>query len=203
MPRHARHDDARAAATRRFEGGTGTTGIPRKPGPTADEWRDEVVRLGEVQAAADARGDAIAAREAGALAERARRWAGRLAHLPAEATAESYPLPVSAFRIGDAIWATCGGEPYAALSIDLRRRFPHRTILVSPLDGPAEVGYLLTAEAYGTGLYQEEPSLPAAGSLEVLVGALAARIAALEARSLNPAAVAAVTPAGYAVAMAK
>lgn len=179
--RHLPHDPARVAATRRFEGAAGTVAIPRKPGPTAAEWRAEVDRLEAARAGADARGDALAARDAGALAERARRWAGRLAYLPPGATADTYPLPVSAFRLGDATWATCAGEPYAALAIDLRRRFPHRAILVSPLDGPAEVGYLLTAEKYGQGLYQEEPSLPGAGSLEVLGGALAARLAALEA----------------------
>ena len=178
--RNVTHEGARAEATHRFEGGTATVAIPRKPGPTADEWRAEVDRLEAVKAAADDRGDAIAARDAGALAERARRWAGRLSILPPEVTADAYPLPVSVYRIGDAIWATCAGEPYAALTVDLRRRFPGRTILLSPLDGPAEVGYLLTAESYGKGLYQEEPSLPGAGSLEVLGGAIAGRIAAFE-----------------------
>jgi hypothetical protein len=178
--RHSPHDEARRAATTRFEGATATVDIPRKPGPSAAAWRAEVDRLEGVAAEADARGDTIAARNAAALAERARRWAGRLTHLPEGATDPTYPLPVSVFRIGDVIWATCAGEPYAAVSVDLRRRFPGRTILLSPLDGPAEVGYLLTAESYGKGLYQEEPSLPGAGSLEVLGGAIAGRIAALE-----------------------
>jgi hypothetical protein len=177
--RNVGHEGARLAATNRFEGGIGTVAIPRRSGPTADEWRVEVDRFETVKAEADARGDLIGARDASALAERARRWAGRLSNLPPEVSVETYPLPVSVFRIGDAIWATCGGEPYAALTVDLRRRFPERTILLSPLDGPAEVGYLLTAESYGKGLYQEEPSLPGAGSLEVLGAALAARIAAL------------------------
>jgi hypothetical protein len=178
--RNVAHEGVRADATRRFEGGTGIVAVPRRPGPTIDEWRAEIDRHEAAKAVADVQGDMIAARDAGALAERARRWAGRLANLPPEVTAETYPLPVSVFRIGDAIWATCAGEPYAALAVDLRRRFPGRTILLSPLDGPVEVGYLLTAESYGKGLYQEEPSVLGAGSLEVLGGAIAGRIAALE-----------------------
>jgi hypothetical protein len=89
-------------------------------------------------------------------------------------------MPVSVYRIGDAIWATCAGEPYAELLTDLRRRFPGTPILLSPLDGPMSAGYLLKAECYGTGLYQEEPSLLGAGCLEALTGAIAARIATLK-----------------------
>ena len=41
------------------------------------------------------------------------------------------------------------------------------------------MAYLLTAERYGAGLYQEEPSILAPGCLEALTGAIAGRIAAI------------------------
>jgi hypothetical protein len=90
-----------------------------------------------------------------------------------------YPLTCSAYRLGDAVWVACGGEPYSALQIELRRRFPDLTVLASPLMGDLQVAYLLTEQAYGTGRYQEEPSILAAGCLERLTDAIAARVAAL------------------------
>ncbi len=170
-----------ASRASRFAGGPGSVPLQRRPVPSTEAWATELTRHEAERVAADARGDTIAARNATAIAERARRWLGRLAELPDDATATTYPMPVSVYRIGDAIWATCAGEPYAELLTDLRRRFPGTPILLSPLDGPMSAGYLLKAECYGTGLYQEEPSLLGAGCLEALTGAIAARIAALNA----------------------
>ena len=82
-------------------------------------------------------------------------------------------------RFGDAVWITCGAEPYSWLSAELRRRFPELTLMVSPLSGDSQVAYLLPRECYGKGLYQEEPSALAPGCLEGLAEAIAARIAAV------------------------
>ncbi len=169
-----------ASRASRFAGGRGSVPLQRRDVPSTEAWAAELARHEAERDAADARGDTIAARNATALAERARRWRGRLSELPDDATPTTYPMPVSVYRIGDAIWATCAGEPYAELLTDLRRRFPGTPILLSPLDGPMSAGYLLKAECYGTGLYQEEPSLLGAGCLEALTGAIAARIAALK-----------------------
>ena len=169
-----------ASRASRFAGGPGSVPLQRRDVPSPEAWATELTRHEAERDAADARGDTIAARNATALAERARRWLGRLSELPDDATPTTYPMPVSVYRIGDAIWATCAGEPYAELLTDLRRRFPGTPILLSPLDGPMSAGYLLKAECYGTGLYQEEPSLLGAGCLEALTGAMAARIAALK-----------------------
>jgi hypothetical protein len=74
---------------------------------------------------------------------------------------------------------TTGGEPYSALQVALRRRFPRLAVLVSPLAGDMQIAYLLRRECYGTGRYQEEPSMLAPGCLEQLTEAVAARIEAV------------------------
>jgi hypothetical protein len=65
------------------------------------------------------------------------------------------------------------------LQVELRRRFPGRIILLSPVSGDQPVAYLLPKDRYGQGLYQEEPSILAPGCLEVLIDAMAERIAGL------------------------
>jgi hypothetical protein len=72
---------------------------------------------------------------------------------------------------------SCGGEPYSHLQVELRRRFPGRPLFVSPLAGDVQVGYLLRADRYGLGLYEEESSILARGCLEILIEAIAHRIA--------------------------
>ena len=71
---------------------------------------------------------------------------------------------------------TCAGEPYSVIQQELRRRFPDLTILFSPLAGEMGIAYLLPVDLYGKGLYQEEPSILAAGCLEQLTEAIAVRI---------------------------
>ena len=166
----------RLARAARFAGGLYTVDLPLKPLPDAGTLRDEIATWERRQGEADARGEAGAARDHGARAERARRWLARLEDLPPGA---SYAMPFSVHRLGDAVWVACGGEPYSALQVELRRRFPDTAIVFSTLAGALQVAYLLTAERYGLGLYQEEPSILAPGCLEALTGAIAARIAVL------------------------
>ena len=84
-------------------------------------------------------------------------------------------------------WSSTGiynyqsGEPYSIAQVELRRRFPAFALLFSPLSGALQVAYLLPADRYGKGLYQEEPSIMAPGCLEQLIDAIAARIEALAA----------------------
>ena len=143
--------------------------VPPDPvdlGSQRDEWFAR-------QQEADQQGDAVAARDYGARAERARRWLGRLDSFPSGTT---YTLAFSVYRLGDAIWVTCGGEPYNVLQTALRQRFPAWTIIVSPLDCGLQVAYLLPQELYGKGLYQEEPSPLAQGCLESLIEAITVQI---------------------------
>lgn len=117
------------------------------------------------------------AREARAMAERLCRWLGRWHDIPVEGVV---PLHCTVYRLGDAIWLTRGGEPDSTLQTELRRRFPNRTILcLSPL-GICTWPTCCRGIAYGLGLYQEEPSIPAPGCLEVLIDAIAERVAGLE-----------------------
>lgn len=166
----------RRARAARFEGGLYTVDLPLKPLPDPEALQEELATWERRQGEADARGEAGAARDHGAKAERARRWIARLDDLPPGPT---YAMPFSVHRLGDAVWVACGGEPYSALQVELRRRFPDTAIVVSALAGALQVAYLLTAERYGLGLYQEEPSILGPGCLETLTGAIAARIAAL------------------------
>jgi hypothetical protein len=136
------------------------------------ELDDLLIRVKE----ADARGDVIQARNYNALAERARRWIARLNDLPEGSTTS---LSYSVYRMGDALWITCGGEPYNIIQVELRRRFPNFTLLFSPVASELQVAYLLPADRYGKGLYQEEPSILAPGCLETLTEAITDRIKAL------------------------
>jgi hypothetical protein len=179
----------RLEAVARFDGGTYRIHLPLKPLPARGALEAELAQWEARQREADARGDETAARDAGARAERVRRWLGRLDELrgmiggasPGGPPDAAYPMPFSVLRLGDAMWVACGGEPYSAIQMELRRRFPQFSIVFSPLASGMQVAYLLPRERYGKGLYQEEPSMLAPGCLEQLTEAIAARIAAMAA----------------------
>jgi hypothetical protein len=174
-----RHEPIAAERRGRAEvvdGGAHAVDLALKPRPDRGELEEELARrLDEVEAA-EGRRDAAAARDAGAMAERARRWLGRLDDLPAGPT---LPFPFAVYRLGESLWVTCAAEPYSALQSDLRARFPAWTIVLSPLAGEVQIAYLLPRDRYGRGLYQEEPSILAPGCLERLTDAIAEQIARL------------------------
>ncbi|MEZ4656806.1 MAG: hypothetical protein R2911_04485 [Caldilineaceae bacterium] len=174
--RHAPFDAERTSNSRHFHGDVHTLDLPMKPRPDPVALRQEMEDWLGQQAVAVEQGDAVAARDFGARAERARRWIMRVAHLPAEV---DFPLPCAVHRLGDAIWVAVGGEPYNILQTELRRRFPAQILLISPLLGPMQAAYLLP-EAYGQGLYQEEPSILAPGCLESLIEHVSAKIIELQ-----------------------
>lgn len=163
----------RADTTQLFSGGVYTVPLQLIDLPTQDALRSDLRRYTEEQAEADDRGDTIKARDLGARAERCRRWLGRMELLP---EGKAFPYRYSVFQFGDAVWVTCGGEPYSWLQAELRRRFPELTVMVSSLSSDTQVAYLLRREDYGKGLYQEEPSSLAQGCLEALADAIAGRI---------------------------
>ena len=170
---------SRAAAASQFAGGAFTVDLPYRELPDRERLRRDLERHTGEQGKAEAAGDAAAARDAGARAERCRRWLGRLADLPEGA---SFPYRYSVFRLGDAVWITCSGEPYNELIQELRRRFPGLVLLLSPVAGDPQVAYLLPQDRYGLGLYQEEPSCLAPGCLERLTAAITGRISELSGR---------------------
>ena len=170
---HMEATGVRMVALSQFTGGSFTVDLPYIDLPTMDDLQERIDLWREKQREADERGDVIAARDAGARAERALRWQGRMTGLP---EGKTYPMPFSVYRMGDAIWVTTGGEPYNWIQRELRRRFPEFTIVFSPLVDTMKIGYLLLEDRYGKGLYQEQPSVLAKGCLEMLLEAVAEKI---------------------------
>lgn len=159
-----------------FTGGSYMVELPQKPLPDPVALEAEMEEWGTRQQEADQRGEAVAARDYGARLERARRWLMRVRHLVDRPTC---PYHFTVHRLGDAFWITVGGEPYSVIQTELRQRFPQNPILFSPLAGDFQVAYLLPADRYGKGLYQEEPSILAPGCLEILIEAVAEQVQAL------------------------
>ena len=150
-------------------GGRVSVELPKRTDLDAAQLASEQTRRLSDAQAADAAGDLIKARDSRAYAERAKRWIARLQDLPSGST---FSLDCSVYRLGNSVWVTTGGEPFHWLQEELTRRFPQLTILVTPLSGNLQAAYLLPQSDYSRGLYQEEPSLPAAGCLEQLCDAL-------------------------------
>jgi hypothetical protein len=146
---------------------------PKRDRKALEQELDEWLRR---QREADGRGESVEARDCGARAERARRALALLDDLP---TGDSYPFRVSLIRMGDAVWILCGGQPYDSMQIDLRRRFPDKALLFSLMSGDLAVKYLLPADRYGKGLYQEGPAIVTAGALEKLTDSISEQIETL------------------------
>jgi len=142
--------------------------LPRRDDLVAD--RDKWQR--EYESALSS-GDAVAARDARAMIERATRQLIRVAHLPDEPT---IPYNAKVWRMGDAIWISLNGEHYNCLQTRLRRRFPNHTLIIGTLANGSDVWYLPDSESFGKGLYQEDASILCRGSLESLIDALGVTI---------------------------
>lgn len=168
--------ETRHEAARRFDGGQYSVDLPQKPRPNESTLRQELEEWLARQREADSTGDPIAARDYGARAERARRWLNRLSSLPA---GDHFPYTFTVKRMGDGFWVGVSGEPYNLLQTELRRRFPDHPVVITVLAGESSVAYLLPADRYGKGLYQEEPSILAPGCLETLIDAITTRMAEL------------------------
>jgi hypothetical protein len=173
---HTPQNEQRASEVRTFAGGAFSVDLAQRERPDAAQLALDLAGWLERQQAADSQGDTVAARDYGAHAERARRWLRRLGDLPSGPT---YPFGFTVRRVGDAFWVSTGGEPYNALQTRLRESFPNHPVVVSVLAGELSVAYLLPADRYGRGLYQEEPSILAKGCLETLGDAIIAEMESL------------------------
>lgn len=150
-----------------------------RPGqPTAAQVQSDLADLQHQEASARAAGDETRAADLRALAERKTRLLHRLAQLPPGGT---FPLQVTLWRIGDALWLGVQGESYNLLQTELRRRFPEKIIIVASIAADWGASYLPPRELYDTGIYQESIAIVAAGSLEQLIEAVTERIAAANA----------------------
>ena len=168
--------NARETSARHWNWVTGVVELAYKQLPSPQSLTADLARHTQEQTDADAAGDTIKARDAAARAERSRRWLRRISELPDGATS---PYRFSVVEAGDALWITCSAEPYSWLATELRRRFPARTILLSPVAGDAQLAYLLPRDRYGAGLYQEEPSCLAPGCLEQVLEAMTDTVASV------------------------
>jgi hypothetical protein len=130
----------------------------------------------EQEAAARQAGDEEGAARSRALAERATRALTRLASLP---PGESFPVPVTLWQTGGAVWVAVEGEHYQYLQLELRRRFPGVAVVVATLANGSRCWYLPTEDVYGKGIYQESVAVLAPGCLERLTAAVGDEIAAL------------------------
>ncbi|MGZ0170351.1 MAG: neutral/alkaline non-lysosomal ceramidase N-terminal domain-containing protein [Planctomycetales bacterium] len=137
--------------------------------PRHDELQQEASDWKAKEAAAAEAGDADAARDARAMIERMTRRLVRVAHLD---DAETYPYPIRLWKMGDAVWVALDGEHYNVLQRNLRNHFANVPLIIGTLANGSDVWYLPDADSYGKGLYQEDASILAKGSLEKLEAAL-------------------------------
>jgi hypothetical protein len=128
------------------------------------------------QDAAIESGDASAAADARAMAERMTRRLVRVEHLPQAAT---LPYAVQIWKLGDAIWLALDGELYNVLQRQLRATFPDTSIVLGTLANGSKAWYIPDRESYGKGLYQEDASVLGQGALEQLFDFLVLKIRTL------------------------
>ncbi len=141
--------------------------------PNPDGVKRERTKWEQEEAAAKAAGDTTRVRDARAMVERMTRSLKRVGHLP---PGDCYPYPVRLWKLGDAVWLALGGEHYNLLQRELRRRFPGTPIVVGTIANANDVSYVLDKESFGKGLYQEDVSVLARGSLETLIDAIAEQL---------------------------
>jgi hypothetical protein len=141
--------------------------------PRRDDLQREATDWKSKEADAVAAGDADAARDARAMIERMTRRLVRVAHLD---EAETYPYPIRLWKMGDAVWVALDGEHYNVLQRNLRNHFPDVPLIIGTLANGSDVWYLPDEDSYGKGLYQEDASILAKGSLEKLEAALIEQI---------------------------
>ena len=89
---------------------------------------------------------------------------------------DAYPFPLVVWRVGAAVWIALDGEHDNVLQRTLRERFPEVTLVIGTLATGSTVWYLPDANSVGKGLYQEEASILAQGSLEAVIEAATAAI---------------------------
>lgn len=137
--------------------------------PTLQQTQTELLHWQSEEQAARAAGDLQKASDCRAMVERHTRMVARLKQLP---PGETFPMPVTLWKIGDAFWLAVEGELYQEFQRVLRARFPGVPIVVMTLANGSRPAYLPTAETYGKGIYQESIAMLAQGSLERLIDAV-------------------------------
>ena len=80
----------------------------------------------------------------------------------------TYGLPLYAWRLGEAVLVGSCCEPYSLLQVNVRQRFPDRTIICMNLIN-GSIGYLPPAELYDTDVYPVWQTPFDRGSLELVL----------------------------------
>jgi hypothetical protein len=141
--------------------------------PTAEEVQRQQAHWQAEEARAREGRTLIAARDCRARVEQMTRWLARLGEIP---PGLAFPLRITLWRLGGAVWLFVAGEHYQTLQTSLRARFAGRPIVVVTLTGGWLPGYVPSAAAYGKGIYQESIALVAPGCAEALVEEIATHI---------------------------
>jgi hypothetical protein len=139
-----------------------------------DQTRRDREQLLAEETAANLRHDLPAARDLHASVEQLTRQITRLESLP---PGDTFPLPVTAWQFGNAVWICIAAEHYSLLQTTLRRRFPTTPILIATIADGWKPGYLPAAGIYGKGIYQEMIAMVEKGSLERVIEEIGNEIA--------------------------
>lgn len=139
---------APAAASRQLDARRTVVTLPLKAWPSVDELDQRWASCGDR-----------------ALKERIRRRRNvRLA----VGDGSTFSLPVSIWRIGDAVLVGSMAESYSLLQRELRRRFPQRAVVVGNLMN-GSIGYLPPVDCYDRNIYQVWQTPFERGALELVV----------------------------------
>ena len=141
--------------------------------PSLEETKASHRQWQQEEEKARAAGDAQKARDCRAMVEQMNRRITRLSSIP---PGKVFPYRVNLWRLGGALWVLAPGELYQIFQITLRNRFPAQPIVVTTLTGDWQPGYVPAASSYGYGIYQDSIACVEAGSLEVLIEAIAREI---------------------------
>jgi hypothetical protein len=136
------------------------------------DWQqqeDAARQAGQDQEAADCR----------AQVERTRRAMRRV-----EGVTPGQPAPygVTLWRLGEGVFVLVSGEPYNLLQRELRVRFPDTPIIVGVLCNRGTGGYLLPADEYGKGIYQESAAVIGPGGLALVIDNISEQLRTWEMR---------------------
>jgi hypothetical protein len=164
---HVRLSDEAVSERRLWRLRRWSVDLPYREGlPTLEQIAADRQRLAAEEEEARRRGDEARASDSRALVERCDRQMTRLGGLPRGSV---FPMPVTAWQMGDAVWVTVEGELYNVFQRTLRERFPGHALVLITLANGSRPSYLPVRAAYGTTLYQQSVAVTAPGSLELLI----------------------------------
>lgn len=169
-------DAGRAQRIRAFDSAVMSLDLPLLDLPGQVELDGQLADWTSREATARQAGRDREAADCRARIERVRRAMRRIESVPPDRL--SAPYGVTLWRIGEGVLVMVSGEPYSVLQRELRARFPMTAIVVVVLCNRGTGGYLLPADDYGKGLYQEEAAAIGPDGLEAVISAIERQLAA-------------------------